>query len=349
MVESQMQAVVFEEHGGPEVLEYTTVDTPEIGPEEMLVEVKACALNRLDVFVREGIPGAHLDLPHISGGDIAGVVAAVGDRVDTVEPGDRVLVDPRITCGECEFCRKGETNRCVDDVHGNLGEEYWGGLAEYVAAPAENAIHMPDDAGFEETAAIPIAYATAWRMLVSRAELDPGETALILGASGGLGTAGVQIADYLGAEVYAATSSEAKADRARERGADHVINYEETDFDRAIWDETNKRGVDVVFEHVGKATWEQSIRSLANGGRIVTCGATTGHDATTDIRYLFTREETILGSRGWQRHELETMADLVWRGEIEPAIDRTLSLEEAIEGVQAMEDRDLVGKVVITP
>lgn len=349
MVESQMQAVVFEEHGGPDVLEHTTVDTPDIGPEEMLVEVKACALNRLDVFVREGIPGAHLELPHISGGDIAGVVAAVGDRVDAVEPGDRVLVDPRITCGECEFCRKGETNRCVDDVHGNLGEEYWGGLAEYVAAPAENAIHMPDDAGFEETAAIPIAYATAWRMLVSRAELDAGETALILGASGGLGTAGVQIADYLGAEVYAATSSEEKADRARERGADHVINYEEAEFDRAIWDETNKRGVDLVFEHVGKATWEQSIRSLANGGRIVTCGATTGHDATTDIRYLFTREETILGSRGWQRHELETMADLVWREEIEPAIDRTLPLEDAIEGVRAMEDRDLVGKVVITP
>jgi NADPH2:quinone reductase len=287
-------------------------------------------------------------LPHVSGGDIAGVVEAVGDRVENVEPGDRVLVDPRITCGECEYCRKGETNRCSDDVHGNLGEEYWGGLAEYVAAPARNAIHMPDDAGFVETAALPIAYATAWRMLVSRAEADPGETALVLGASGGLGTAGVQIADYLGAEVYAATSSEEKAERARERGADHVINYEEEEFDRAIWNATDKRGVDIVFEHVGEATWEGSIRSLTNGGRIVTCGATTGPKATTDIRYLFTREETILGSRGWQRDELETVADLVWRGEFEPAIDRTLPLEEAIEGVEAMEDRDLTGKVVIT-
>jgi len=349
MVDERMDAVVFEEHGGPEVLEHTTVEVPEIGPDEILVEVKACALNHLDVFVREGIPGAHLELPHISGGDIAGVVAETGGDVSGVSVGDRVLVDPRITCGECEFCRKGETNRCVDDVHGNLGEEYWGGLAEYVAAPAANAIRMPEGADFVETAAIPIAYATAWRMLVSRAELDPGETALILGASGGLGTAGVQIADYLGAEVYAATSSEAKAERARERGADHVINYEETDFDRAIWEATDKRGVDVVFEHVGQATWEGSVRSLANGGRIVTCGATTGHDATTDIRYLFTREETILGSRGWQRHELETMADLVWRGEIEPAIDRTLPLTDAIEGVRAMEDRELTGKVVIQP
>ena len=344
----EMDAVVFEEHGGLDVLEHTTVDVPEIGPEEMLVDVKACALNRLDIFVREGIPGAHLELPHVSGGDIAGVVEAVGDRVENVEPGDRVLVDPRITCGECEYCRKGETNRCSDDVHGNLGEEYWGGLAEYVAAPARNAIHMPDDAGFVETAALPIAYATAWRMLVSRAEADPGETALVLGASGGLGTAGVQIADYLGAEVYAATSSEEKAERARERGADHVINYEEEEFDRAIWNATDKRGVDIVFEHVGEATWEGSIRSLTNGGRIVTCGATTGPKATTDIRYLFTREETILGSRGWQRDELETVADLVWRGEFEPAIDRTLPLEEAIEGVEAMEDRDLTGKVVIT-
>lgn len=349
MVADKMEAVVFDEHGGPEVLQYTTVDVPDVGPEEMLVEVRACALNRLDVFVREGIPGAHLDLPHVSGGDIAGVVAEVGDRVDNVDPGDRVLVDPRITCGECEYCQKGETNRCKDDVHGNLGEEYWGGLAEYVAAPAENAIHTPDDAGFEETAALPIAYATAWRMLVSRAEIDPGETVLVLGASGGLGTAGVQIADYLGAEVYAATSTEEKADRARERGADHVINYEEEDFDRAIWDLTDKRGVDVVFEHVGEATWEQSIRSLANGGRIVTCGATTGPKATTDIRYLFTREETILGSRGWQRHELETLADLVWRDELDPAIDRVLPLEDAIEGVRAMENRELTGKVVITP
>ncbi|MFB6129308.1 MAG: zinc-binding dehydrogenase [Salinigranum sp.] len=349
MVANTMEAIVFEEHGGIDVLERATVDVPDVGPGEMLVEVKACALNRLDVFVREGIPGVHLDLPHVSGGDIAGVVAAVGDGVDSVEPGDRVLVDPRITCGECEYCRKGETNRCKDDVHGNLGEEYWGGLAEYVVAPARNAIHMPDDASFEETAALPIAYATAWRMLVTRAELDPGETVLVLGASGGLGTAGVQIADYLGAEVYAATSTEEKAARARERGADHVINYEEEEFDRAVWDLTDKRGVDVVFEHVGEATWEGSIRSLANGGRIVTCGATTGPKATTDIRYLFTREETILGSRGWQRHELETLADLVWRGEITPAIDRVLPLEEAIEGVRAMEDRDLTGKVVVTP
>lgn len=349
MVKDQMDAIVFDEHGGPEVLEQRTVDVPELGPEEMLVEVKACALNHLDVFVREGIPGAHLELPHVSGGDIAGIVAEVGDRVTEVEPGDRILVDPRITCGECEYCRKGETNRCTDDIHGNLGEEYWGGLAEYVAAPAKNAIHMPDGAGFEETAALPIAYATAWRMLVSRADLDPGESVLVLGASGGLGSAGVQIADYIGAKVYAATSTEEKAERARALGADYVINYEETDFDREIWNLTDKRGVDVVFEHVGEATWEKSIRSLANGGRIVTCGATTGPKATTDIRYLFTREETILGSRGWQRHELETIADLVWRDELDPAIDRVLPLAEAPEGVRAMENRELTGKVVITP
>lgn len=345
----RMHAVMFDEHGGPEVLEYREVAVPDVGPNEMLIEVRACALNHLDKFVREGIPGADLPLPHVSGGDIAGVVAAVGERVTEVQPGDRVLVDPRITCGTCEYCRMGETNRCRDEVHGNLGEEYWGGLAEYVVAPAKNAIAMPDHATFEETAALPIAYATAWRMLVSRAELRPAETVLVLGASGGLGTAGVQIADYMGAEVYAATSTEEKMARARERGADHVINYVEDDFSRAVWELTDKRGVDVVFEHVGQATWEGSIRSLANGGRIVTCGATTGHEATTDLRYLFSREETILGSRGWQRRDLERLAAVVWRGEIEPAIDRVIDLEDAVEGVRAMENRELVGKVIVTP
>lgn len=349
MTENTMKAVIFEEHGGPEMLEYSDIDIPEIESDEILVEVQACALNHLDKFVREGIPGIDHDLPHVSGGDIAGVVAEVGDEVDEVKNGDRVLLDPRVTCGDCEYCRAGETNRCTADVHGNLGEEYWGGLAEYVAAPAENAIRMPDEASFEQSAAVPIAYGTAWRMLITRAELEPGETILVLGASGGLGTAGVQIADFMGAEVYAATSTERKMEHAREIGADHVINYTEKEFDRAIWDLTDKRGVDVVFEHVGKATWEQSVRSLANGGRIVTCGATTGPKATTDIRYLFSREESHIGSRGWQRRELERVANAVWNGEIEPIIDRRLPLEETKQGVQAMENRELVGKVIVTP
>lgn len=349
MVTDTMKAVAFDEHGGPDVLEYTDVEVPEIDADEILLEVRACALNHLDKFVREGIPGIDHELPHVSGGDIAGVVAETGDEVAAVESGDRVLLDPRITCGECEYCRAGETNRCSADVHGNLGEEYWGGLAEYVAAPAENAIPMPDDASFEQSAALPIAYGTAWRMLVSRAELEPGESILVLGASGGLGTAGVQIADFMGATVYAATSTERKIDHVLDVGADEAINYTETEFDRAIWDLTDKRGVDVVFEHVGEATWEQSIRSLANGGRIVTCGATTGPKATTDIRYLFSREESHIGSRGWQRRELRRLADTVWRGEFDPVIDRVLPLEDAVEGVQAMEDRELMGKVVVTP
>lgn len=347
MPSKQMNAVAFDEHGSIDVLEYREEPIPDVGPEEMRVKVKACSLNHLDKFVREG--AINPELPHISGGDVAGIVDEVGERVTTASPGDRVLIDPRITCGECEFCQSGETNRCSSEIHGNIGEEYPGGLAEYVVAPAKNAIHMPDHASFEQTAALPIAYATAWRMLISRAKIKPSEKVLILGASGGLGTAGVQIANYAGAEVYAATSTEAKMNRALDRGADHVINYTEEDFDRAIWDLTEKRGVDIVFEHVGKATWEQSIRSAANGGRIVTCGATTGHDVSTDIRYLFSREETILGSRGWQRRELERLAEVVWEGKIEPAIDRVLPLEEAIDGVQAMEDRELVGKVIIKP
>lgn len=346
----QMNAVIFEEHGGIDVLEYTQVPVPDVGPHEMLVEVGACALNHLDIFVRDGIPGAHLELPHVSGGDIAGTVVEVGACASNVEPGDRVLIDPKITCGECKWCVRGEHSRCTSDVHGNLGEEYWGGLAEYVVAPAANAIHMPDDATFESTAALPIAYATAWRMLRTRADLRPDETVLVLGASGGLGTAGVQIAKHvIGAEVFAATSSEEKMKRARERGADHVINYAEEDFDAAVWRLTEKTGVDVVFEHVGEATWHQSIRSLANGGRIVTCGATTGPKAETDIRYLFTREETILGSRGWSRSELRELADTVWSGTFEPAIDRVIDLKDAVDGIRAMENRELTGKVIVTP
>ena len=208
---------------------------------------------------------------------------------------------------------------------------------------------MPDHASFEEAAALPIAYATAWRMLVTRAKLQPGESVLILGASGGLGTAGVQIANLMGAEVYAATSTEEKMQLALERGAHHVINYAEEDFSRAIWGLTDKHGVDVVFEHVGKETWTGSIRSLANGGRVVTCGATTGYDAMTDIRYLFSREISILGSRGWQRKDLQQLSSVVWRGELTPIIDRTLPLESAIDGLLAMKNRDLTGKVIITP
>ena len=349
MVPAKMRALIFNRHGGPEVLEHAEIDIPKLSPTDMLVKVKACALNHLDIFVREGLPGSHLSFPHISGGDISGTIAAIGSQVNGLKKGDRVLVDPRITCGKCYYCNIGETNRCKGKEHGNLGEEYWGGLAEYVVAPAKNAILMPDHASFEESAALPIAYATAWRMLVSRAKLQPGESVLIIGASGGLGTAGVQIANLMGAEVYAATSTEEKMQLAMERGAHHVINYVEEDFSRSIWGLTNKKGVDVVFEHVGKETWEGSIRSLANGGRIVTCGATTGHEAITDLRYLFSREESILGSRGWQRKDLEQLTSVVWRGELTPIIDRILPLENAIEGLSEMKNRNLTGKVIITP
>lgn len=327
-VPDRMRAAVIPEHGGPEVLRLTEVPTPEPGPDEVLVAVHACALNHLDVFVRRGMPGKPVPLPFISGSDVAGRVAAVGADVEGIELGTRVLLDPAVP-------------------EGALGEDVDGGLAEYVKAPARNAIPLPDEYGYVEAAALPMVFGTAWRMVVNRGELRAGESVLVLGASGGVGTAAVQIARLAGAYVYATTGSEAKRGRLLELGADEVINYEEVAFEEEVWERTGRRGVDLVVEGTGKATWRGSLRSVRHGGRIVTCGATTGYDPRTDIRYIWTREITIRGSDGWAREELETVLSLCFRRELEPVIDRVLPLEEIADAERAMEDRELVGKIVM--
>src|SRR5271163_2014392 len=283
-----MKAIVFEKHGAPEVLHYTDAPTPTIRPSEVLVRVKACALNHLDLWVRRGLPGVPIPLPHIPGSDVAGEVAEIGAGVTTVRPGQKVVLAPGVTCGKCPACIAGQDNRCRSFT--NLGYLIDGGCAEFVKVPEVNCVAYPENLTFEEAASIPLVFQTAWHMLLSRAELQPGEDVLILGAGSGVGSAAIQIAKFFGARVIATASSQAKLDKATELGADHVINHKTQKIKDEVRRITAKRGVDVVFEHVGTATWDDSIASLTPGGRLVTCGATTGYDAKLDLRLLFAKQ-----------------------------------------------------------
>ncbi|MFP4976715.1 zinc-binding dehydrogenase [Paenibacillus sp. CN-4] len=326
-----MKAALILQHGDREQVVVGEYPKPETGSGEILVKVKAVSLNHLDIFVRRGIPGRHLDLPHISGGDVSGIVEEVGPGVDNVKPGDRVLLDPHIP------------------GKGALGEDTTGGLAEYVKVPARNAIPLPDDISFEEAAALPIAYGTAWRMLITQGKLQANETILILGASGGVGNAAVLISKLAGARIIAAAGSDDKAEKLKELGADHVINYNKTDFSKEVWTLTNKQGADIVVDYTGKATWPQSIKATRQGGRIVTCGATTGYEAVTDLRYVWVREISIIGSNGWGPKDLHILLDLVSRNKLKPVIDRVLPLEEIREAHRLIEEREIFGKIIIQP
>ncbi|MBI2834519.1 MAG: zinc-binding dehydrogenase [Acidobacteria bacterium] len=344
-----MRAVVIHRHGGPDVL---TLEPhwprPVAGPGEIVVEVRACALNFLDIFVREGMPGEPTPLPQISGGDVAGVVHEIGEGVTFPAIGDRVLLNPSWGCGVCEYCRDGIKPRCLRSRM--LGERNPGGLAEYVKCPAQQAIRLPDHYAFEEAACLPVTFGTAWRMVVTRAEVKPGDTVLVLGAGGGVATAAIQIAKVMGARIIATASTDEKMERAKALGADEVINYAaDGDWDMAVRRMTGKRGADVIIETVGAATWERSIRALGKGGRLVTSGATSGPIGATDIRYLFRREQALLGSNGWTHNELLRVASLAFQGKLRPVIDRILPLEETPAGELALERRQVFGKVVIRP
>ena len=331
-----MRAVVIHEHGGRDKLLLEEVPRPQAGPAEIVVAVKACGLNYLDIFVRQGMPGLPIDLPRISGGDIAGVIDEISEGVTAVSVGQRVLLDPMVTLPNGEL--------------GALGENTTGGLAEYINVPAENAIPLPDDVTFEQAAALPIAYGTAWRMLITRGKVQPGEHVLILGASGGVGTGAVQIAKMCDCVVYAASSSDEKLQRLVELGADVPVNYvEHPDFHRYVRSITDGAGVDVVVNYTGGDTWVRSLKSIKHGGRILTCGATAGYDPPTDIRYIWRKEMTIMGSDGWRRDDLEQLVEAVRTRQIIPVIDKVLPLDETAEGHRLLEDREVFGKVIITP
>lgn len=340
-----MKAIVYSEHGGPEVLRYTDAPDPVIGADEVLVRVRACALNHLDLWLRKGIPGVPIPLPHIPGSDIAGEVAQVGQKVTNVKVGARVMLQPGISCGQCPKCLAGEDNFCRS--YTLFGQMVDGGCAEYVKSPAVNVVPIADNISFEEAAAFPLVSLTAWHMLITRAQLKPAETVLVLAAGSGVGTAAIQIAKATGARVIATAGSDEKLAKAKELGADEVINHSKQEISAEVKKLTDRRGVDVVFEHVGQATWEQSIRSLTPGGRLVTCGATAGFVGTLDIRYLFTRQLSLLGSFMGSKAELFSALELLRRGLLKPVIDVVMPLADCAKAHERLEHREQFGKIVL--
>ncbi|HEY6805896.1 MAG TPA: zinc-binding dehydrogenase [Pyrinomonadaceae bacterium] len=342
-----MKASIFKQHGGPEVLEFTDVPAPTIRANEVLVKVKACALNHLDIFARNGLPGIEIPLPHILGCDISGVVQEVGELVTWVNVGDEVMVQPGVSCGHCEACLSGKDNLCREyDI---IGYRRDGGYAELVAVPGVNVFPKPSNISWAEAAALPLVTVTAWHMLVGRANLQPGEDVLVHAAGSGVGSVAIQIAKLRGARVITTASSEEKLAKARELGADETINYTKLDWPKEVKRLTERRGVDVVFEHTGSETWPGSIASLKNNGRLVTCGATSGFDARTDLRQVFYRHLTILGSFMGSKAELLEAMKFVRTGKIKGVVDRVLPLSAAREAHELIENRGQFGKVVLQP
>lgn len=340
-----MKAIRFHQHGGPDVLNYEDAPEPAIRGNEVLVRVEACALNHLDLWVRQGLPGVPIPLPHIPGSDVAGEVAQIGADVTTVKVGQKVVLAPGVTCGKCAACLSGNDNRCRQFT--NLGYMIDGGCADFVKCPEVNCLAYPENLSFEEASAIPLVFQTAWHMLVTRAELQPGEEVLVLGAGSGVGSAAIQIAKFFGAGVIATGGTEGKLAKARELGADHVINHKSQKIRDEVKRITNKRGVDVVFEHVGTATWDESVASLTLGGRLVTCGNTTGYDAKLDLRFLFSRQLSILGSYMGRKSELQTVMKMVAAGRLKPVVDRVFPLAEAASAHAYLEAGSQFGKVVL--
>jgi NADPH:quinone reductase-like Zn-dependent oxidoreductase len=340
-----MKAIVFEKHGGPDVLRYTDTCEPEPRSGEVLVRMHACALNRLDLWVRGGLPGVPIPLPHIPGSDIAGVVEKIGPNVANVKPGQKVVLAPGVSCGKCAACLAGNDNRCPQFT--NLGYMIDGGCAEFVRCPEVNCFPYPESLSFEQAAAVPLVFQTAWHMLLTRAQLQPAEDVLILGAGSGVGSAAIQIAKFFGCRVIATAGNEAKLAKAKELGADEVINHKTQKIKDEVRRLTAKRGVDVVFEHVGTATWDDSVASLARGGRLVTCGATTGFDAKIDLRFLFSRQLSILGSYMGTKSEFAMVLKLVAAGRLKPVVDRTFSLKHCAAAHSYLESGEQFGKVVL--
>ena len=340
-----MKAIRFHEFGGPEVLRYEDVPEPTLRKDQLLVRVKACALNHLDLWVRKGLPG--VKLPHINGSDISGDVAEVGEYVAGVKPSQRVLLAPMTFCGHCAHCAAGRQNFCRGfSVLGYLND---GGNAEYIAVPEINVLPIPDSLTYDEAASVPLVFLTAWHMLVARCRLRPGQVVLVLGGNSGVGSAAIQIAKLWGARVIATAGSERKLDRCRELGADYTIDHYKQKISEEVKKITAKEGADIVLEHVGQATWDESLKSLKPGGTLVTCGATTGPDARLELRFLYSRQLSVLGSYMGDMGDFHQVMRHVLAGRLKPVLDKSFPLRDARAAHQRMEKSEMFGKIVLNP
>jgi crotonyl-CoA carboxylase/reductase len=352
-----MKAVVFEEHGGTDVLQYTDIPDPEPGPYEVLIEVKAAGANFNDIWARRGMPGMKVIFPHVSGSDVSGVVAAIGSEVSgtgfgssSVQVGDEVVVHPGLSCRTCDFCVTGQEFFCRQfRIWGFQSGPNDGGHSEYVTMPAVNVLPKPANLSFEEAASLPLVLETAWRMLVSRAKVQPGEHVLIWGGVGGLGTMAIQICRMFGANPIPVVGGAEKVALAERLGAANVIDRKSQDVVSEVKAITGKVGVDIVFEHSGEDTWPASMASMRWGGRLVVCGASTGFEAVTDLRFLWNKQQNLLGSHLSNKAELSAALKAVESGAIKPVIDQVMPLAEIAKGQQLMEDLKVQGKVVYVP
>jgi NADPH:quinone reductase-like Zn-dependent oxidoreductase len=342
-----MKAVVFDRAGGPEVLELREVPDPVPAADEVLLDVKACGINHLDIWVRSGLRGVDLEMPHILGSDVVGVARTVGAGVRHVRPGDKVLVLPTLSCGHCQACLSGDDNLCRS--YDLLGRKRNGGYAERVAVPGANCFPYPENLAWEQAAAVPLVFLTAWHMLVGRAGLGLGEDCLIIGAGSGVGSAAVQIARLLGARVIATAGDNAKLERARALGAHDTLNHRSQDIAAEVRRLTEKKGVEVVFEHVGGRVFEQCVDALARNGRLVTCGATIGNRVTLDVNLLFGRHLTLLGSWMGRKSELIEVLKHVRSGQLVPVVDTVMPLAEARRAHERLESGAQFGKLVLVP
>ncbi len=340
-----MKAVRIHEFGGPEVLRYEDIPDPKLRQDHVLIRVKACALNHIDLWARKGLPG--VNLPRILGADIAGEIAEVGDYVTGFKPGQRVLLAPMHFCNHCTKCVAGLQNQCVEFTV--FGHRVDGGNCELIAVPAVNVIPIPDNLDFDQAASVPLVFTTAWHMLVERGRIRPGQSVLVLGAGSGVGIAAIQIAKLFHARVITTAGTETKLEKALALGADHGINHYQQKISEEVRKLTNKEGVDIVIEHVGVATWGESVKSLKPGGSLVTCGATTGFEAYIDLRFLFSRQLSLLGSYMGTMSELREVLGHIFAGRLKAVVDRVFPLKEIRAAHEYLEKSQMFGKVVLNP
>lgn len=340
-----MKALRIHEHGGPDVLKWESIPDPTSNSDEVLVEIKSTSMNHLDIWVRNGMPNC--PLPMIVGSDGAGVVSSVGDSVSQFTSGDEVIIQPLVWCGDCRFCKSGRENHCLS--MGIFGESQNGTMAEFISVPQKNVKRKPANLNFDEAAALALVGQTAYAMLVRRANLQPGETVLVWGASSGVGSMAIQIAKHMGCSVIATAGSDAKADAAKDLGADHTVNYKNADVASTVKDFIDGNGADVVFEHVGKSSWKTSLKCLAKGGRLVTCGATTGPNVEVDLRHIFIKQQSILGSTMGDVAALDEVLSLAESGVIKSVIDSVFKMENAADAHRRLESGEAFGKIILNP